>query len=255
MTKNDEEESDEERPSVNQIKYKAQGSSSSLPNSRPRLDILPFLKNLGKDIGRSLSPSNLMNMTIIIKKSFMILFVAKSTWSMGIFYLMVGLFFAMLSEITRGPKYNSIILVVLMVSISFSNFPKNSVRPQLVLTLLASLTLALDLQCLLRSPKLISPACKAFVSVSILAKFLALYDFLWFSDGSLRARKYLNRYDYAPTQLANYSQETKGILHSFHSPSSHYERDKISNSCSRVDSICKTSLSRRSNILVDRLLR
>jgi hypothetical protein len=192
MSKN-EEESDEERPSVKEIKYKAQSSSSSLPNSTPFLHILPFVKSFGKDLCRSLSPSNLMNMTIMIKKSFMILFVAKSTWSMGVFYLMIGLFFAMLSEVTRGPKYNSILLLGLMVSLAFSHFPKNSVRPQLVLTLLVSLSLALDLQCLLRSSKFISPACKAFVSFSILGKFLALYDFLWFSEGSLRARKYLIR--------------------------------------------------------------
>lgn len=187
--------SDEEGVGVRQVKEKGEASPPTRSHAVTSSHSLSFLQNLPRDLLQTLSLSNLRSMARITQKSFMILFVAKSTWSMGVFYLMIGLFFAMLAEATRGPKYNSILLLALLASFAFPKFPKNSVRPQLVLTLVTTLSLALDLQCLLRSPKLISPACKAFVTFSILAKFLALYDLLWFSDGSLRARKYLIRSD------------------------------------------------------------
>lgn len=189
-------EDDEERPNRNEIKYKASSTNSfggniwSQIKSRNCFQIMRFIVN---EMISTFSPTNLRHIWIIFKKSMMILFLAKTTWSMGIYFLIIGLFFSFISEISFGPKYNSLFLLILMVSIAFSQFPQNSVRPQIVLTVLTCLTLVLDLQYLLRSPKIVSSACKSFIAFSILAKLFALYDFLLFSNGSKRARKYLIR--------------------------------------------------------------
>jgi hypothetical protein len=189
-----------EEKALSPVKIKNKQKASA-PSISPQISSHSWILSQGKEMilnilkatWQSLSPSNLRNVVVIFKQSVMVLFVEKTTWSLGLFYLMIGLSFTFLGEITGGPKYNSIFLLALMVSIAFNDFPNNSVRPQLVLACLASLTFALDIQFLVRSSRLVSPVCKAFISCSILAKSLALYDCLRFSNGSARARKYLIR--------------------------------------------------------------
>jgi hypothetical protein len=204
---------DKEFSSIKRVKYKQKAVAPASAAASWILSGRDILTNIFRAISQSLSPSNLRNVAIVFKQSIMVLFVEKTTWSLGIFYLMIGLSFSFLGEITGGPKYNSIFLVALMVSIAFNYFPKNSVRPQLVLACLASLTFVLDIQFLVRSPRVVSPACKTFIVFSILAKLLALFDCLVFSNGSARARKYLIRYDdREPTVLDQLSSSYLSVL-------------------------------------------
>jgi len=130
----------------------------------------------------------------MFKRSVMILFVSESSWTTGVFYLTAGLFLSFWCEMLKNaPKYNSTTLLVLMASVAFKRFPSNSVRPQILLTVLTVLSIALDIHTFSRPPQVVSSAAKGLTACVLVCKCLALYYFLWLSEGADRARKYLQR--------------------------------------------------------------
>lgn len=153
-----------------------------------------YFVNAVKDIASELSCSNFFKMWNEFHKSCVVLTLNKSSWSSGLVVLVLGLFMSYIDEIIRhSPQYNTSLLLALMASIAFSSFPKNSVRPQLILTLLTVLSLAIDLKKISQPTRLISTASKVLTSFVIIAKIYALYDVLTYSPGSARVRKYLDR--------------------------------------------------------------
>ena len=168
---------------------------SSLSSCFSSLSILLlYLKDFLVPICRDFTPYNLFQIFQTFKKSLQFFFFLKRTSTIEIFYIITGLFSTFITEIfLHSPKYNLIILLTLIISISFSSFPKNSIRPQLVITILFFLSLLLDILYLIHSPKIVSIACKVFLVFSMLSKLLAIYDFLFYSEGSKRVRKYLIR--------------------------------------------------------------
>jgi hypothetical protein len=122
------------------------------------------------------------------------LFLDRTTWSKGVLFIIIGLGASFVTETTnQGPRYNSVVLLVVMASIAYPNFPKKTVRPQVVISLLVAITWLLDIYFIAHPPRLISNHYKAATIIAALSKLLALYDMLWLSKDALRAKKYIHR--------------------------------------------------------------
>jgi hypothetical protein len=146
------------------------------------------------DILRHLSYQNFKFVVHECNKSVMVLFVDKQSWSTGMFYFVAGLVMSFICETLNGPKYNTSMLLCIMASVYFKSFPGNSVRPQLLITLLAALSFGLDIYYFTLPLQLVHNGAKALAAVAMVTKCLALYDFLWLSNGATKARKYLQRW-------------------------------------------------------------
>lgn len=129
------------------------------------------------------------------KKGVMILFISKTTWDYGVFYLCVGLFLGFIQELcSNGPKYNVSILIASMAAISFSKFPPNSVRIPLLIAVAICLSVVIDIRHFALPNDVVSVFSKSLTSMIILSKVLVLQDIMWYSDKTSRARKYLARW-------------------------------------------------------------
>ena len=119
------------------------------------------------------------------------LMLQTSTWSSGLPFIIIGLILAFLSEVMQGSgRYNVAVLLILLVGMAFRHFPTKSVRPQLIVAVFTSLSFFLDFGLFL-SP--VSHEVKAITALIMLAKMLALYQFLWMTDNAVRVRKYFVR--------------------------------------------------------------
>lgn len=128
------------------------------------------------------------------RKSTWKLFLDQATWSKGIIFMIVGLAVSFIAEtLNQGPRYNTVVLAGIMASMLYPSFPKKTVRPQVVMTLLAATTFLLDVYFIVHPLRLISSHYKATVVIVALSKLLALYNMLRQSKPALRAKKYIHR--------------------------------------------------------------
>jgi hypothetical protein len=115
----------------------------------------------------------------------------NSTWSSGLPFIIGGLVLAFISEVMQGSgRYNVAVLIILLAGMAFRHFPAKTVRPQLIVAVFTSLSFFLDFGLFL-SP--VSNEVKAITALIMLAKILALYQFLWMTDNAVRVRKYFVR--------------------------------------------------------------
>lgn len=123
------------------------------------------------------------------------LFGDKETWSTGIFFLVFGLLCSFLVEAMAGaPNYNSTVLLTVMAAIAYSKFPISTIRPHIVITLLVTLSIAIDIQYFTEPRKLVTSEAKVLTAMVFISKIVAMADFLSLSSTAERARKYLLRY-------------------------------------------------------------
>lgn len=155
------------------------------PKGIVRVSRFPSLKTVYMQSRKSLNPVWLWGQGIRT------LMLHRSTWLTGLPFLIVGLILAFIGEVMRGPQYNVIVLVVLMGAFAFPKFPDNTMRPQLVIVLITCVSLLLDVS-VFSSPT-IGVAPKAVTAMVLLAKGLALYQFLWYTKNATKARKYFIR--------------------------------------------------------------
>ena len=171
------------------LKVKPSSSKSSLANN----EIMMMVQKQVGEILQELTYQNIQYTAREFKKSVMVLFVDKKSWDVGLFYFAVGLLMAFICEMMNGPKYNVVVLLGVMASVYFKHFPGNSVRPQLVVTLLTTTSFAADIYYLTLPLHVVTNGSKALTVVVMVTKVLVLYNFLWLSSGSTKARKYLQR--------------------------------------------------------------
>jgi hypothetical protein len=163
------------------------------PIGRLLLAMSPAKAWLGA-VWRDLTCANLSHCGVEAKAACVSLFRAQDTWSMCLQYLLVGLALSFVCEVLhQGPQYNTSLLLALIASFEFHFFPTNSVRPQLVMSVLVVASLVLDIMLFAQPPRLVSHAAKALTSIVFLTKGLALYNFLCVSNTGSRAKKYLWR--------------------------------------------------------------
>lgn len=137
---------------------------------------------------------NLTKIIHVLRKSIWILFLDRDTWSRGIFFLVVGLIVSFVAEtMNQGPNYNTAVLLLLMGSMAYPNFPQRTVRPQLLLALVSTMSFLLDLFFLAKPTRKISDRYKGAIGIMMASKLLALYNMLWLSKQAKRAKKYILR--------------------------------------------------------------
>lgn len=147
-----------------------------------------------QEVWRDLTPANASKCASETKTTLHILFLAKGTWSACLPYLMAGLALSFCCEVVhQGPQYNTALLLALMAGFEFSFFPSNSVRPQLMLSLLVLTSVLLDIVLFAQPPQVVNDGAKVLTAMVLLAKALALYKFLCQSSAGSRAKKYLWR--------------------------------------------------------------
>lgn len=151
-------------------------------------------KSLLGEVWRDLTCANAGHCAREFKAACQALFVAEDTWSMCLQYLLVGLVMSFTCEVVaQGAQYNTALLLALIAGFEFHFFPTNSVRPQLVLSVLVAISFMLDIMLFAQPPRVVNDAAKVLTAFVFLAKGLALYNFLCLSNTGSRAKKYLWR--------------------------------------------------------------
>mmetsp|Transcript_6775 Transcript_6775/g.13033 ORF Transcript_6775/g.13033 Transcript_6775/m.13033 type:complete len:1043 (+) Transcript_6775:153-3281(+) len=146
------------------------------------------------EVWRDLTVANASKCSSEAKMALEALFQAKNTWSQCLHYLLVGLIMSFICEVvSQGPQYNTALLLVLIAGFEFNYFPSKSVRPQLVLSVLVGVSIALDIMLFAQPPHKVNDGAKVLTSIVLLSKGLALYNFLCLSSTGSRAKKYLWR--------------------------------------------------------------
>jgi hypothetical protein len=146
------------------------------------------------EVWRDITFANMSKCGSETKAAFHTLFKAKDTWAMCLHYLLVGLAMSFICEVVnQGPQYNTALLLVLIAGFEFHYFPTNSVRPQLVISVLILMSFVLDIILFAQPPHEVNDAAKVLTSFVFLSKGLALYNFLCLSNTGSRAKKYLWR--------------------------------------------------------------
>ena len=181
--------------SVKNRKGKEHGGGSEEAGVMSKLNVvwLPTKAWLG-EVWRDLTCVNASHCVREAKAACQTLFVAEDTWSMCLQYLLVGLVMSFVCEVvSEGAQYNTALLLALIAGFEFRFFPTNSVRPQLVLSVLVGISFMLDIMLFAQPSHLVNDAAKVLTAFVFLAKGLALYNFLCLSNTGSRAKKYLWR--------------------------------------------------------------
>jgi hypothetical protein len=127
-------------------------------------------------------------------KGLWILFVKQCKTTLPFIYF--GLITAFISDILpSGPKYNVLVLLVLLAAVEFDKFPEKSVRPSIVIFTLVLFSSILDIQLLLLGPASspVAIAQKTLIGYTLISKAAAIYLFLNEGRHVARARKYITR--------------------------------------------------------------
>ena len=144
------------------------------------------------EVWRDLTCANASKCLSIGKLSMETLFNASDTWSKCYHYLLAGLVVSLICEIVvSGPQYNSALLLSLIAAAEFQFFPSNSVRPHLVFAVLVAISYFLDILLFVQPQRKVKHTAKALTAIVFLAKGLAMYNFLFYSNSGARAKKYL----------------------------------------------------------------
>lgn len=146
------------------------------------------------EVWRDLTYTNACKCGNETKAAILVMFEAKDTWSMCLQYLLVGLVMSFVCEVVhQGPQYNTALLLALLTGFEFHFFPSNSVRPQLVLSVLVGISFIMDIILFAQPPHQVGTTAKVLTAVVFLSKGLALYNLLCLSSTGSRAKKYLWR--------------------------------------------------------------
>lgn len=174
-------------------RQQGRGREGGVVMSKVNIVWIPTKTWLG-EVWRDLTCTNASHCVKEATAACQILFRAADTWSMCLQYLLVGLIMSFICEVVaQGPQHNTALLLVLIAGFEFHFFPTNSVRPQLVLSVLVATSFVLDIMLFAQPPQVVNDAAKVLTSFVFLAKGLALYNFLCLSDTGSRAKKYLWR--------------------------------------------------------------
>jgi hypothetical protein len=135
---------------------------------------------------------NWLRVSLLYAETFL---VNKSSRRVGAPFLVFGLLFSSILEIMgQHFEYNFVLLLTLAAATLFPHFPRNSVRPQLVLSVTTLFSFGLDIFKLSTSPTTSTQReIMTFLLLTMLCKLAVFAGFLHNTQSAPRTRKYLDR--------------------------------------------------------------